>query len=263
MFVVTQTRGREADHAAGAVREAQLPEEDKATASAKKKKVRRLWGDGKGRFRTKGKHGAATVKGTQVADRGPLRPHQGDGQARHGHRPRLRQAQEQDRQKGPLLRGARIRSRDAPDRPHRPRRAPRAARPRGTGPGRGDHQRDRHARRERVGRPQRRPARARPSSASPTTRPGTTGPAAAACARAGAPAPAGRAVPGPRPTRPTGTQGTVQGRSRARRTRAVSIVDILRGETPALRLTQDFHPSPTTPNLYEITTTLRTSAAGR
>ncbi len=37
----------------------------KASTSAKRKKVRRLWGDGKGRFRTKGKHGAATVKGTR------------------------------------------------------------------------------------------------------------------------------------------------------------------------------------------------------
>ena len=38
---------------------------------------------------------------------------------------------------------------------------------------------------------------------------------------------------------------------------AVSVVDILRGGTPAMRLTQDFHPAPTTPNLYEITTTVQ------
>jgi CSLREA domain-containing protein len=37
----------------------------KATAAAKKKRKRRLWGDGKGRFRTKGKHSAATVVGTK------------------------------------------------------------------------------------------------------------------------------------------------------------------------------------------------------
>ena len=39
--------------------------------AAKKKKKRRLWGDGKGRFRTKGKHSAATVVGTKwlVEDR--------------------------------------------------------------------------------------------------------------------------------------------------------------------------------------------------
>ena len=42
-----------------------------ANAAAKKKKKRRLWGDGKGRFRTKGKHSAATVVGTKwlVEDR--------------------------------------------------------------------------------------------------------------------------------------------------------------------------------------------------
>ncbi|HEX5620524.1 MAG TPA: choice-of-anchor Q domain-containing protein [Solirubrobacteraceae bacterium] len=36
----------------------------KANAAAAKKKKRRLWGNGKGRFRTKGKHSAATVVGT-------------------------------------------------------------------------------------------------------------------------------------------------------------------------------------------------------
>jgi hypothetical protein len=43
----------------------------KANAAAKKKRKRRLWGDGKGRFRTKGKHSAATVVGTKwlVEDR--------------------------------------------------------------------------------------------------------------------------------------------------------------------------------------------------
>jgi hypothetical protein len=43
----------------------------KASAAAKKKKKRRLWGDGKGRFRTKGKRSAATVVGTKwlVEDR--------------------------------------------------------------------------------------------------------------------------------------------------------------------------------------------------
>jgi hypothetical protein len=37
----------------------------KANAAAKKKRKRRLWGDGAGRFRTKGKHSAATVVGTR------------------------------------------------------------------------------------------------------------------------------------------------------------------------------------------------------
>jgi hypothetical protein len=45
--------------------------EGNASAAATKKKKRRLWGDGKGRFRTKGKHSAATVVGTKwlVEDR--------------------------------------------------------------------------------------------------------------------------------------------------------------------------------------------------
>ena len=43
----------------------------KASTAAKKVKKRRLWGDGKGKFRTKGKHSAATVVGTKwlVEDR--------------------------------------------------------------------------------------------------------------------------------------------------------------------------------------------------
>ena len=46
------------------------PKAGNAIAAAKKKK-RRLWGDGSGKFRTKGKHSAATVVGTKwlVEDR--------------------------------------------------------------------------------------------------------------------------------------------------------------------------------------------------
>jgi hypothetical protein len=36
-----------------------------ARASAKKPKTRKLWGDGKGKFRTKGTYSAATVRGTK------------------------------------------------------------------------------------------------------------------------------------------------------------------------------------------------------
>jgi hypothetical protein len=45
-------------------------------------------------------------------------------------------------------------------------------------------------------------------------------------------------------------------------TTAVSTVDVLRGGTPALRVRQDYHPSPTTPNLYEITITLENLTTG-
>jgi hypothetical protein len=37
----------------------------RASAAAKRPKKRRLWGDGKGRFRTKGRYAAATVRGTK------------------------------------------------------------------------------------------------------------------------------------------------------------------------------------------------------
>jgi hypothetical protein len=43
----------------------------RASSSQRRRKVRRLWGDGSGRFRTRGRHGAATVRGTrwQTVDR--------------------------------------------------------------------------------------------------------------------------------------------------------------------------------------------------
>ncbi len=36
-----------------------------AGAAAKKPKTRKLWGDGKGKFRTRGQYGAATIRGTR------------------------------------------------------------------------------------------------------------------------------------------------------------------------------------------------------
>jgi hypothetical protein len=47
------------------------PKAGRAVAAAKRKKKRRLWGNGSGKFRTKGKHSAATVVGTKwlVEDR--------------------------------------------------------------------------------------------------------------------------------------------------------------------------------------------------
>jgi hypothetical protein len=37
----------------------------KASAAAKKPKTRKLWGDGKGKFRTRGQYSAATIRGTR------------------------------------------------------------------------------------------------------------------------------------------------------------------------------------------------------
>jgi hypothetical protein len=44
---------------------AACPRRGRAAAAAKKPKTRRLWGDGKGKFRTKGRYSAATVRGTK------------------------------------------------------------------------------------------------------------------------------------------------------------------------------------------------------
>ncbi len=43
----------------------------RAKASAKKKKEKKLWGDGKGKFRVRGKYGSAAIRGTRwlTADR--------------------------------------------------------------------------------------------------------------------------------------------------------------------------------------------------
>ena len=108
-------------HDADADREAQLPEGGQGfDAAAKKKKKRRLWGDGKGRFRTKGKHSAATVVGTKylVEDRcGSTLTRVKRGRVQ---RARLRQAQDRDRAHRQAL--------------HRPREAQVAARRRGRAP---------------------------------------------------------------------------------------------------------------------------------
>src|SRR5262249_1177457 len=44
---------------------ARCPRGKAAVAAAKQPKTRRLWGDGKGSFRTKGRYSAATVRGTR------------------------------------------------------------------------------------------------------------------------------------------------------------------------------------------------------
>ena len=64
MFVVTQTRGSRPVTQLALTGKLSCAKAKKASASARRK-VRRLWGDGKGRFRTKGRNGAATVKGTK------------------------------------------------------------------------------------------------------------------------------------------------------------------------------------------------------
>ena len=88
--------GRQADHRPHAGREArQVPEAaGSASAAAKKKKTRKLWGERQGRFRTSGQYSAATVRGTDLARRGPLRPTL--TKVTTGHRGRARHGQAQD-----------------------------------------------------------------------------------------------------------------------------------------------------------------------
>jgi hypothetical protein len=67
MFVVTQTRGSKpiTQLALAGKLSCGSTRGRRASTAATRKRVRRLWGDGRGRFRTKGRHGAATVKGTR------------------------------------------------------------------------------------------------------------------------------------------------------------------------------------------------------
>jgi hypothetical protein len=70
LFKLTQTKGRKPVATLTLTERLSCPRK-KASSSAVKKKKRRLWGDGSGRFKTKGKHSAATVVGTKwlVEDR--------------------------------------------------------------------------------------------------------------------------------------------------------------------------------------------------
>ena len=65
---------------------------DDATASARRKRrVRRLWGDGRGAFRTSGRYSAAPCAAA-LAHRGPLRRHRHARAARGGRGGRLRRS---------------------------------------------------------------------------------------------------------------------------------------------------------------------------
>jgi hypothetical protein len=70
IFKLRQSTGRRPTTSLTLTEKLTCPRAGSAIAAAKKKK-RRLWGDGSGRFRTKGKHSAATVVGTKwlVEDR--------------------------------------------------------------------------------------------------------------------------------------------------------------------------------------------------
>jgi VCBS repeat protein len=71
LFKLTQSKGSKPLTTLTLTERLSCPRNGTASAAAKKKKKRKLWGDGSGRFRTKGKHSAATVVGTKwlVEDR--------------------------------------------------------------------------------------------------------------------------------------------------------------------------------------------------
>ena len=106
IFRLSQTKGAKPLTTLTLVEALSCPKAGKAIAAAKKKK-RRLWGDGSGKFKTEGKHSAATVVGHEVARRGPLHEHADEGHARKGAGARLRQAQERSRARGQAVCGTR------------------------------------------------------------------------------------------------------------------------------------------------------------
>ena len=106
-FVITQTKGSKpvTQLALSSKLSCTSTRKGRASQSARKRKVRRLWGDGKGRFRTKGRHGAATVRGTKWLTQDSCEKHARAGQARHGRGRGLRQAEDRAGQAGQVLRG--------------------------------------------------------------------------------------------------------------------------------------------------------------
>jgi CSLREA domain-containing protein len=71
IFKISQTKGRKPTTQLALTEKLSCGKAGSARIAAKGKKKRRLWGDGSGKFRTKGKHSAATVVGTKwlVEDR--------------------------------------------------------------------------------------------------------------------------------------------------------------------------------------------------
>ena len=69
--IAGQTKGRRPLTTLTLTEALSCPKAKRASAAAKKVKSRKLWGDGKGAFRTKGRYSAATVRGTKwlVTDR--------------------------------------------------------------------------------------------------------------------------------------------------------------------------------------------------
>src|SRR5262249_5227081 len=65
LFKLTQTQGSTPVTTLTLIEKLSCPRASKAGAAAKKKKSRKLWGDGSGSFRTRGQYSSATVRGTR------------------------------------------------------------------------------------------------------------------------------------------------------------------------------------------------------
>ncbi|HEY6888262.1 MAG TPA: VCBS repeat-containing protein [Solirubrobacter sp.] len=65
MFKISQTGGLTTLTLSEKLTGCPKAKKSSATAAAKKPKTRKLWGDGKGKFRTKGQYSAATIRGTK------------------------------------------------------------------------------------------------------------------------------------------------------------------------------------------------------
>jgi len=64
IFKLSQTKGSKPVTTLTLTEKLTCPKSKHASAAAKKKKTRKLWGDGSGSFRTRGQYSAATVRGT-------------------------------------------------------------------------------------------------------------------------------------------------------------------------------------------------------
>jgi hypothetical protein len=65
LFKLTQTKGAKPATTLTLTEKLSCPKRKRASAAARKKKTRRLWGSGHGRFTTSGTYSAATVRGTK------------------------------------------------------------------------------------------------------------------------------------------------------------------------------------------------------
>jgi hypothetical protein len=64
IFEVGQTKGAKPITTLKLVEKLSCPKAGNASVAARRKKKRRLWGDGSGKFRTEGSYSSATVRGT-------------------------------------------------------------------------------------------------------------------------------------------------------------------------------------------------------